>query len=249
MPPAKAKVDYEAYPIVKSPNEKPYMNNVLLAFAAAIPEHSYPQCTSKKYVTVPDILTLAKRQDILREFVTERLVMLADYEYRGWINGSQPFVTPRELQLWRLRQFFQYVWFWSLPDDQDLAVIFNLTQRRAANLAADFVARFRKTMVYPVQLRRLYQLINETAPHAEKPHPRHPAKGFLYKVPSLRFVDSAKYLMEDIRAVLPQQIMVAPEVWPPRDQKLMWIDREMVDVMKTNEELRLQLYTMYGTPE
>jgi hypothetical protein len=125
----------------------------------------------------------AERQNALRSFVEERLGGLADYEYRNWVNGQEPFVTPRELQLWRLKIYVQYIWFWNLPEDEDLAMIFNLTKRRAANLAADFFARFRKTIIYPVALRRLYALTNTSEPELEKDDPKHHAMGNVYRIP------------------------------------------------------------------
>lgn len=241
-------VDYEAYFAVGVPGGQPYMHNVLLTFANAIPAYCHEHCTSSDYPAFPANLPANERQPYLRAFVSERLRDLAEYEYRSWINGQLPFVTPRELQIWRLRQFVEYIWFWELPDDQDLAVIFNLTQRRAANLAADFTARFRKTVVYPVALRRLYHLINETKPVDPKKHPRHTADGFRYRVPSLRMVDTALNLADDIRAEYPERIIVPPEIWKPRELQLMWIDAVMVDFMTTNDDLRQRLYDMYPLP-
>src|SRR5262249_14520987 len=158
-----------------------------------------------------------------------------------WINGQQPFVTPRELQLWRLRNYVQYIWFWSLPDDDDLAMIFNLTQRKAANLAADFIARFRKTLIYPVALRRLYYLLNNSEPENPDgkpiPHPKADADGNIYRIPSSRFITVAQYLVEDIRTQLPAKRMANPYLWDKEEYR-MWIDLEMLDVVQTNDVLQ-----------
>lgn len=242
-------VDYEAHFAVPVSTDIVYMHNVLLTFANNIPDDCHPYCVSTKYKAYDSSLRGDSLQAFLRDFVEERLGKLADLEYRGWINGQQPFVTPRELQIWRLRQFVQFVWFWNLPDDDDLAMIFNLTKRRAANLASDFIARFRKTVIYPVALRRLYHLINNTLPVFDKPkqHSKHHADGFIYRVPARRLIDAAQNLVDDIRTVLPNTKMVAPYVWD-RDLNYMWMDVETVNVIKTHDELRRRLYAMYKIP-
>lgn len=243
-----AAIDYEAYFEVSIPSDLAYMHNVLLTFASAIPEDCRQYCTSAKHPSVTPMTEGDGHHVYLRDFVEERLLELADYEYRGWINGQQPFVTPRELQIWRLRQFVQYIWFWNLPDDEELAMIFNLTKRRAANLGSDFSARFRKTIIYPVALRRLYHLINVKPPFDEKEHPKAAAAGFRYRVPSRRIAAAAENLVDDLRVELPRIRMATPFIWD-RDINLMWIDKVTVDVMKTNEAIRRRLYDMYKLPE
>jgi hypothetical protein len=241
--------DFGAFFEVSLPTDQVYMHNVLLAFVHAIPDECYAYCKSAKHPIIQFAGLPSADQAFLRDYVEERLGKLADYEYRGWINGSQPFVTPRELQLWRLRIFVQYVWFWNLPDDDDLAMIFNLTKRQAANLAADFVARFRKTIIYPVALRRLYYLLNTAIPESERiKHPKSLALGNVYRIPSARFVNTAQYLVEDIRAQLPSKRMVNPFLWD-KEQYRMWVDIETVDVVKTDTQLRDRLYSMYKVPE
>lgn len=241
--------DYEAYFAIPIPTDQLYMHNVLLTFVNAIPDDCYRYCISEKHPKFTGVPAGDARHAYLRDYVEERLGKLADYEYRGWINGQQPFVTPRELQIWRLRQFVQYVWFWNLPDDEDLAMIFNLTKRRAANLGTDFIARFRKTIIYPVAMRRLYHLINAGKPIKELPetHPKHQAVGYIYHVPSRRLVDAAANLVDDIRTELPKLKMATPSIWD-RDLNYMWIDRVTVDVMKTNDALRKRFYEMYKLP-
>lgn len=240
---------YEAYFAVAIPDDLVYMHNVLLTFANAIPDSCHQYCASAKHPSFNAAVVGEARQAFLRAFVEERLGKLADYEYRGWINGQQPFVTPRELQIWRLRQFVQFVWFWNLPDDEDLAMIFNLTKRRAANLAADFIARFRKTVIYPVALRRLYHLVNESQPTSDQAvqHPKNPAKGYVYRLPARRLIDAAQNLVDDIRTELPSKKMAAPYLWD-RDLNYMWMDVVAVDVIKTHEDLRKRLYAMYKIP-
>ncbi|MGH9764872.1 MAG: hypothetical protein ACREDR_08800 [Blastocatellia bacterium] len=243
-------VNYEAYFPVSVPSHLTYMHNVLWTFADAVPPECRQYCTSAKHPQVDvESLSEEKLKVYLLDYVEERLGQLADYEYREWINGFQPFVTPRELQLWRLKIYVQYIWFWSLPDEDDLAMIFNLTKRRAENLASDFIARFRKTIIYPVALRRLYALINTTQPEPKvQKHPKLHADGNIYRVPSKRLVSAAGYLVDDLRAQLPTKRMANPYLWD-KEQYRMWIDLVTVDAMKTNEEVRVRLYDMYKIPE
>lgn len=237
--------DYEAYFEVKIPSDLVYMPNVLVTFARAIPAECHAYCTSRKFPNT----NKGERQAILQAYVEERLGSLADYEYRAWINGQQPFVTPRELQLWRLRNYVQYIWYWNLADDEDLAMIFNLTARKAANLASDFIARFRKTIIYPVALRRLYHLINTVEPEqaGEKHSKGLPASGSIYRIPSARFVVAAQYLVDDIRLQLPAKRMASPYLWD-REVHRMWIDTVSVDVIKTDKVLQKLFYDMYKIP-
>ena len=242
-------VDYEAYFAVALPTAIIYMHNVLLTFVHAIPADCQAYCLSEKHPSAPDLDDESALQAFLRDYVEERLCKLAEHEYRGWVNGHTPFVTPRELQIWRLRQFVQYIWYWNLPDDEDLAMIFNLTKRRATGLASDFKARFRKTVIYPVAMRRLYALINTKEPVLEEQSdPKNRAKGAVYTVPSRRLVDSAENLVDDIHTEKPGMIMAPPYVF---DEELnrMWIDNVTVDVMKTDEKLRTRLYEMYKIPD
>src|SRR5262245_16334669 len=124
------------------------MTNVVSLFVLGIPKQHYVDCGIQGDALKTDD-SAEKVRETLNAFVRERLTALATFEYTSWINGRTPFVTPRELQLWRLLQFVKYIWFWDLPENEILATIFNATRRRAANLASDFEARFRKTILYP----------------------------------------------------------------------------------------------------
>jgi len=100
------------------------MNTVVNVFIHGIPKDSYSQCIEEPLPSPPS------REDEHRgldKFIRGRLNQIARYEYCTWINGQIPFVTPRDLELWRLRQFVEFLWFWNLPDDDDLALIFNST--------------------------------------------------------------------------------------------------------------------------
>lgn len=185
----------------------------------------------------------------LIDFVEQRLGELANYEYRQWVNGQQPFITFRELQLWRLQLYVQHIWFWNLPDDDDLAMIFNLTKRRAASLANDFTARFRKTAVYPVALRRLYDLITLGTPQRRKErNTKNSANGDVYRISSARFLNTARSLVDDLLIEVPNARIASPYLWD-EEQYWMWVDERMIDVMKTNKAVQTKLYDMYPIPK
>jgi hypothetical protein len=248
------KVDVaQAFFDVPLPKLQPYMNTVLLAFVQGIPTECHQFCLSRKNPgkNPGSLSDPEQRLPFLRDFVDERLTWLAQHEYIGWVNGKEPFVGPRDLQLWRLRMFVQFVWFWNLPDDDVLALIFNLTVRRASGLAADFEAKFRKTVIYPVALRRLYYLIHNGKVLNPKPE-KHPkssvAVGDIFAIPSIRYVTTAKSLAEDIRNEMPHKRMADPFLWN-REQLQMWLDREMLDVVKTDDAFRERLFDMYKPSE
>jgi hypothetical protein len=224
------------------------MNNVLATFVNAIPEGCYPFCESTKHSKITPALIAKTPKPWLMDFVEERLGQLANYEYREWINGQQPFITFRELQLWRLKLYVQYIWFWNLPDDEDLAMIFNLTKRRAGSLANDFTARFRKTAIYPVALQRLYDLIISTKPVMSKVrNAKDSAMGSVYKMPSARLVNTAQFLVEDLAILVPAKRMAIPYLWD-KEQYWMWVDEVMIDIMKTHIAVKNELFKMYPIP-
>lgn len=233
---------------VPPPGPGKYMHNVLATFANGIPEGCYKFCTSSKHAAITTTMASKTPRPWLMEFVEERLSQLANYEYREWLNGQQPFITFRELQLWRLKLYVQYVWFWNLPDDDDLAMIFNLTKRRAGSLAADFIARFRKTAIYPVALQRLYDIVTAANPvKSNVRNAKDTAIGSVFRMPSERYVNTAQYLVEDLTILVPAKRMANPYLWD-KEQYWIWIDDVMIDIIKTNKNVRTQLQSMYPVP-
>lgn len=224
------------------------MHNVLATFVSGIPEGCYQFCSSTKHDKITKAMIEKTPRPWLMAFVEERLEQLADYEYREWINGQQPFITFRELQLWRLKLYVQYIWFWNLPEDDDLAMIFNLTKRRAGSLVMDFIARFRKTAIYPVALRRLYDVIISAQPvRKNESNSKGQARGNVYKLPSARLLNTAQYLVEDLMILVPSRRIANPYLWDP-EQSWIWIDEVMIDLMQTNAAVRKQLEDMYPVP-
>jgi hypothetical protein len=221
------------------------MTNVVSLFVFGIPKHHYKDCGVPRAALGSTGAAEAVRE-ALATFVRERLKALAAFEYASWINGRTPFVTSRELQLWRLLQFVKYIWFYDLPDNEILATIFNATRRRASNLAADFEARFRKTILYPVALRRLYELL---ATEPAKKNVKHPVRknwdGCVYRVDSDRYLEYMRTLLSDFRAFTTQAL--ADPTWDDRDERLLWLPMEALDIA-ADDELREQLFKMYREP-
>lgn len=229
---------------ISPPKVPELMTNVVSLFVLGIPKQHYSDCG------VPhDVLEADGAAETVRErlnlFVRDRLTALATFEYASWINGRTPFVTPRELQLWRLLQFVKYIWFWDLPENDILATIFNATRRRAANLASDFEARFRKTILYPVALRRLYELL-ATEPLQERvDHPRRAWKGSTYRVESERYFEYLRTLFSDFR-LFTEKTLIDP-AWIDRDERIVWVPLEARDIA-ADANLRERLFAMYRQP-
>ncbi|MES2697921.1 MAG: hypothetical protein V4773_30950 [Verrucomicrobiota bacterium] len=219
-----------------------WMKNVTQTFIHGIPFDDRHLCLvdDKKFPETGESAQLSH----LRRFVEQRLTQLAVREYSLWMNGRLPFISPRELQLWRLRQFVQYIWIWNLPDDEDLSLIFNTTRKKAANLAADFSARFRKSVLFPIALRRLFVILLRPPFEPDMEHGR--MMGAHYRVPSVRSVDDTNLLITEIKQRTRK--MLANANPHPRDPTVMWVSDELVNLLK-DEKLRQAIEEAYPLPD
>jgi hypothetical protein len=95
------------------------------------------------------------QREFLERYVRYQLDCIASFEYKKWMNGRMPFVTPRDVQIWRLYMFCRYIWQGRLPRHDHLGILFNLTPRRASGLLSDFYARFRKRFLFPIFIRQM----------------------------------------------------------------------------------------------
>lgn len=232
---------------MRPPEVPPVMTNVVGVFIQGIPSDSYLDCGIEMTESQAGKLPTGKIREKLADFVRARLTLLAGLEYASWINGQIPFVTSRELQLWRLLQFVRFIWFWDLPDDEILAMIFNATRRRASSLASDFEARFRKTILYPVALRRLYEMFSTEPISSNESHPRHESwDGCLYRVYSDRYLSYVTTLIEDLRELKEQPLLDA--TWWDKDERVIWIPMEVREIALKEEDLREKLFDMYDLP-
>jgi len=227
------------------PEIKPWMDNVVYIFINGIPKDCYKYCSASKQGKVQ-----TNQREELANFVRERLKFLAEREYKLWINGRMPYITPRELQLWRLRQFVQYIWFWNLPEDTDLAMIFNETKRKASNLINDFIARFRKTLLFPISLRRLHKILNDhpiriDIPHKEKQY----VLGQIYHVVNKRYLDDCNMLIHELRIRIDPKTSISDSYFFYRDINQIWVDDVVINIIKNNEKIIEQIFDVYPYPE
>ncbi|MBI2839443.1 MAG: hypothetical protein HYX75_14100 [Acidobacteria bacterium] len=234
---------------LKEPVVPEILDNVLLVFANSIPEDARPQCTiaSMKAAYQPDADETAKRTFLLK-FVRERLVMVSQREYGLWLNGRLPFITPRELLLWRMRQYVEYIWAFQLPDDDDLALIFNTTKLRASYMASDFIARFRKALLFPIALRRIYRILRGLDPvhrMIEREYELNRAYGPIFRVPSRRYLLDANSLIEELR--LREKVPLRDAALISKTDNTLWVHKNVVDVVKDNK-IRDELFSIYEIP-
>ena len=227
------------------PSIPDYLSPVLTLLAAAIPREVRPNCLLEDGTQFPVNGKDEIQQAFLLTFVREKLDRVARYEYRHWLNGRMPFVSPRQLQLWRLRQFAEFILDWDLPDDEVLAVVFNLTSRQAGSLVSDFYAKFRKLYVFPRILRRLFALLDDKP---QIPQTQYQGViGRVYKIPSKRYLEEMNAVINDLRESHRREILVSA-VFFRRNQQLMWLAERVIEIMsdKTTRDILTQLYPIGG---
>jgi hypothetical protein len=127
-----------------------------------------PQPTGDE--TFPGKGTVAEQRIFLERYVRHQLDSIAAFEYKKWMNGRMPFVTPRDVQIWRLYMFCRHIWQGRLPRHDHLGILFNLTPRRATSLLSDFYARFRKRFLFPIFVRQMLEdleAVNKFTKHTQ----------------------------------------------------------------------------------
>lgn len=224
------------------------LDNVLLVFSNNIPEDARIKCMLNSGVAYPVTGDDSARRYHLLAFVRERLEMVSRLECALWLNGRLPFITPRELFIWRLRQYVEFIWAFQLPDDDDLAMIFNSTRLKAANLTSDFGARFRKALLFPIALRRLYRILRDEDPNYRTVDPQYEYKkalGKTFRIPSSRYVQDANSLIEEYR--LRSNDFLRNAALLSREQNIMWVSHRIIDYAK-DEKLRTELFELYRIP-
>lgn len=228
--------------IAAVPTNAKYMENVLTAFVNAIPSTSYANCKLRDGTAIPSGDERAKRVH-LSKFVSERLEDLARFEHVQWINGQLPFISPREIRLWRMQQFANYLWAWQLPDDDDLAMIFNLTRRQASNLVSDFAARFRKTALFPVAIRRAYEILQGTPFRKDVELKGQKAIGKVFRVPSRRYIENTNALISEFR-LRHQGRLLRDAVRYEHDDQHIWVSQEVLQLI-ADGKLRREIFDLY----
>jgi hypothetical protein len=222
------------------------LDNVVLVFSNNIPEDAKEKCKLNNGDQCPKNEP-AKRQHLLK-FVRERLEIISRLEYTLWLNGRLPFITPRELLIWRLRQYVEHVWAFQLPDDDDLAMIFNTTKRKSAQVTSDFSARFRKALLFPIALRRLYRILREEDPVyrvVNREYPYKNADGYAILIPSIRYVQDTNALIEEYR--LRDEGPLKDAAILSREETTMWVS-EGVIAAAHDDKLKEEILSLYQIP-
>jgi hypothetical protein len=223
------------------------MTPVARRVAKAIPLDVRKSCRLPGGAAYTDFKSEPDRQKFLDEFVRWKLDWLACFEYRVWLNGRMPFVSARELQIWRLRQLAEHLWDWDLPDDEVLALVFNLTPRQASAMVSSFYAKFRKIYVFPRIVRRLFDLVSGNSTPPPQQIREGGIDGTVFQVPSRRYVDEMNVLIAELRERQPRAVFPAAQIFR-KNRQLMWVSEDVVLALKdpTTQAEILALYPIGG---
>jgi hypothetical protein len=241
--------DPEDFLDLRPPSIPRFLDNVLHVFVNGIPEDARPKCRIEATgLTCPVDGDGKSERTFLLEFVRERLDMVSRREYGLWLNGRLPFITPRELLLWRLRQYVEYIWAFQLPDDDDLALIFNTTKLRASHVASDFTARFRKALLFPIALRRLYRILRDedaTYKLLEQEQQERGAYGSTFMVPARRYLQDANSLINELR--LRVEVFLRDAVLISKTENILWVHNLVLEQVG-DDRIRRELFSVYERP-
>lgn len=234
------------------PKVPPLMVNVLHVFAKNIPEDARKQCAirdGETSIPYPEDGSEAERTHHLLAFVRERLYVISRLECARWLNGRLPFITPRELIIWRLRQYVWYIWAFQLPDNDDLAMILNTTKMRAGHIAADFLARFRKSLLFPIALRRIYRILRGEDAYnhiVDQEVEYKKAYGSTFRVPSKRYVQDTNALIDEFRLRLREEGFLRDAALYSKEEDIMWVSERVIEVAGY-DDIRQELLDLYKT--
>lgn len=229
-------------PIVTWNPPRSYLAPVIDRMAHAIPLDFILRCRlddGSAYPSTPGV----QQQTFRRQYVRQELDRIAIHEYRSWLNGDLPYISPRELHLWRLRQMAERLWDWELPDDEVIAVGYNLTPRKATGLISNFYALFGKSFVYPKMLVRLLAVVHGVRNRVVAIEKDGDIDGRVVPIPSRRYVDMVNILLDDLREITPRTLFFPAKLWR-RNRELMWVADHLLE-MFDNEEIIGELKARY----
>jgi len=132
-----------------------------------------------------------------------------------------------------------------------LAMIFNTTKSRAAYFTADFIARFRKALLFPLAIRRLYRILrgeDENHPIIESNFEYKKAYGQTFRVPSHRYVQDANSLIDEFRLRYQGLEILRDAASLKKEEPMMWISHNVTDIAK-DDAIRAELLRLYKIPK
>ncbi len=234
------------------PSIRPYLESMLLIFANHIPREEHENCyrfpaDGGEPIPFPEDGDEDRQSEHRRRFAGQQRGRSARYEYSLWVNGRMPFVALREIQLWRLHQFCRFIWRWNIPDNEHVAVIFNLTKRRAGSLVNDFAARFHKVYIFPLIIRSLFRLLRESYDYDLEPQRVMNVLGRRIPIREKRFLDEMNALLAEpvVRSKIGDY-----RAWElPEEPDFMFVPEGAIEKL-LDEELGLQklLEELYPLP-
>jgi hypothetical protein len=223
-----------------------YIGPVIWMFIAGIVPDVREKCVLASGTHFPTKSDIEHQNAFLGRFVQENLKEIASYEYEMWLNGRMPFVTFREIQLWRLRQFVEFIWHWCLPDDDLIAAIFNLTKRQASNLTKDFRAKFGKIYLLPYILTRWFKILDEEPLYEEV---RSDVSGAVWAVPSHSYLIDINAVILELQGgdFMPTQDLVEAKS-VRRSERLVWLSMDVAQQLRA-KDTRDRLLGLHPFPE
>jgi len=219
------------------PNKPVLLAQVISLFIKGISEKSKTKCEcliNSKNQSYPEDKAENIKEEFLNEFVKQKIITISNYEYHMWLDGKMPFITFRELQIWRLRQFVEFIWDWNIPEDELIATIFNITSRKASNLINDFQARFGKIYILPRTLIRIIDIFSK-APSLERDQiiPLYGTEiiGNVWVIDNYRIMNDVNIMINELRYIT-GNMKLAPAIKYQKTDRYMWVSKEVVKEFK-----------------
>jgi len=228
--------------VSKKPEKPDLLPQVISLFIEGIPEKSKIKCEciiNAKNQPYPKTDAENIKDDFLYEFIKQKIITISNYEYHMWLDGKMPFIIFRELQIWRLRQFVEFIWDWSIPEDELIATIFNLTKGKASNLINDFQARFGKIYILPRTLIRIIDIFKKPPDlDGDQRVPLYGTEiiGNVWIIDNYRTIIDVNIMINELKNITGDKLL-APAVKYKKDDRFMWVSKNVVNKFKKDKYL------------